>query len=66
MVSRFLSSITADKRVLQVFGSATGSALTDREKYSNFFRVIPPDTIQGSVSIASLLYSSLHLMLACL
>ena len=48
-VSSFLSSLPADRRPLQVSGSATGASLNDRQLYSNFLRVIPPDSTQVKV-----------------
>ncbi|XP_076468064.1 uncharacterized protein LOC143298918 [Babylonia areolata] len=49
VVSRFLSSLPSAQRPLLISGTATGSALTDRSLYSNFFRVIPPDSTQVQV-----------------
>ena len=50
VVSRFLSSLPSSRRLLLLSGSATGEELTDRNLFSNFFRVIPPDSIQVQVS----------------
>ncbi|KAL8622265.1 hypothetical protein ACOMHN_043788 [Nucella lapillus] len=49
VVSRFLSSLPSGQRPLLISGSATGAALADRNLYSNFFRVIPPDSTQVQV-----------------
>ncbi|XP_070198220.1 uncharacterized protein [Littorina saxatilis] len=48
-VSRFLSSLPSSQRVTQISGSATGADLSDKNVYSNFFRVIPPDSTQVQV-----------------
>nr|KAG5689718.1 hypothetical protein BaRGS_006399 [Batillaria attramentaria] len=49
VVSRMIGSMPEDKRLLQISGSATGEALSDRTLYPNFFRVIPPDSTQVDV-----------------
>ena len=50
VVSRLLSSLPPSQRLVQVTGSATGATLADRALYSNFFRVIQPDSMQIMVS----------------
>ncbi|KAK7473860.1 hypothetical protein BaRGS_00034911, partial [Batillaria attramentaria] len=49
VVSRMIGSMPEDKRLLQISGSATGEALSDRTLYPSFFRVIPPDSTQVDV-----------------
>ena len=50
VVSRFISSLPANQRLVQISGSATGKQLSDKTLYPNFFRVIPPDDTQVEVS----------------
>ncbi|XP_070198021.1 uncharacterized protein [Littorina saxatilis] len=49
VVSRFLSSLPSSQRLLQISGSATGAELSDKGLYSNFYRVVPPDSTQVQV-----------------
>ncbi|KAK7473847.1 hypothetical protein BaRGS_00034898, partial [Batillaria attramentaria] len=48
-VSKTLGSMPRDQRLLQISGTATGEALSDKTLYPNFFRVIPPDSTQVKV-----------------
>ncbi|KAK7500603.1 hypothetical protein BaRGS_00008178, partial [Batillaria attramentaria] len=51
VVSRFLGSLPAHQRLLQISGASTGKELSDKTLYPNFFRVIPPDTVQVQVML---------------
>ena len=48
-VSRLISSLPNEKRLLQFSGSATGKQLSDGTVFPNFFRVTPPDDTQVEV-----------------
>ncbi|XP_060570167.1 metabotropic glutamate receptor 7-like [Ruditapes philippinarum] len=50
-ISRLLSSLPEENRLLQGAFSATSASLRDRNVYKNFFRTIPPDDIQVEVMI---------------
>ncbi|XP_076468231.1 uncharacterized protein LOC143299032 [Babylonia areolata] len=58
VVSRFLSSLPLSRRPLQISASATGEILTNKDIYSNLYRVIPPDSIQVEVLLK--LLKALH------
>lgn len=55
-ISRLLGSLPPNKRLLQISGSATGSELSDKTLYPNFFRVIPSDSTQVKVGFEFALY----------
>ncbi|XP_053408222.1 uncharacterized protein LOC123559795 isoform X1 [Mercenaria mercenaria] len=50
-ISRLLSSLPEEYRLLQVGFSSTSASLRNRDNYKNFFRTIPPDDIQVEVMI---------------
>ncbi|XP_048248200.1 uncharacterized protein LOC124141188 [Haliotis rufescens] len=50
-VSRLLSSLPVDDRLLQVSYSATAASLTDKTIYKNLYRVIVADNVQVEVML---------------
>ncbi|XP_067671346.1 uncharacterized protein [Haliotis asinina] len=50
-VSRLLSSLPVDDRLLQVSYSATAASLTDKSVYKNLYRVIAADNVQVEVML---------------
>ncbi|XP_046550028.1 uncharacterized protein LOC124259856 [Haliotis rubra] len=50
-VSRLLSSLPVDDRLLQISYSATATSLTDKTVYKNLYRVIAADNVQVEVML---------------